>query len=56
MKLSMSPFELEKFRQEKLTYLNTSQRYCRHCQQRRSSGQFDAGQQFCKRCVLRGAK
>lgn len=56
MNYTMTPAEIERYRRAKIVAYGNSQRYCAACKRRRSTGQFDDGQQHCRRCVLRGAK
>ncbi len=46
----------QKFREQKMTYLNHQTRFCTGCKRARSERQFEKESSYCKQCVLRGAK
>jgi len=49
-----TPNQQDKYRNEKMVYLNHQTRTCDGCRRQRSVRQFEKESSICKQCLLRG--
>ncbi len=50
----MTPNQEQKYRNQKMTFLNLRMKTCAGCRRVRSEAQYAKDSSYCKQCVLRG--